>query len=77
MPNGYMGKILWVSLNDMKTSTLNTMDYAEKYLGGKGIATRIFLKGCDVKTGNPTRATLEKYGLQDVADELEKLGKLP
>jgi len=42
MPNGYMGKILWVSLNDLKTSTLNTMDYAEKYIGGRGIATRIF-----------------------------------
>lgn len=39
---GYMGKILWVSLNDMKVSTLNTMDYAEKYIGGRGIATRIF-----------------------------------
>jgi len=37
-----MGKILWVSLNDLKTSTLNTMDYAEKYIGGRGIATRIF-----------------------------------
>jgi len=37
-----MGKILWISLNDLKTSTLNTMDYAEKYIGGRGIATRIF-----------------------------------
>lgn len=37
-----MGKILWVSLTDLKVSTLNTMDYAEKYIGGKGIATRIF-----------------------------------
>ncbi len=42
MPNGYMGKILWVSLADLKTSTLNTMDYAENYIGGRGIATRIF-----------------------------------
>ena len=42
MPNGYMGKILWVSLSDLKVSTLNTMDYAENYIGGKGIATRIF-----------------------------------
>ena len=42
MPNGYMGKILWVSLADLKVSTLDTMDYAEKYTGGKGIATRIF-----------------------------------
>ena len=37
-----MGKILWVSLADLKVSTLNTMDYADKYIGGKGIATRIF-----------------------------------
>ena len=34
------------------------------------------LMGCDVKTGNPTRATLERYGLKDVADELAKQGKL-
>ena len=37
-----MGKILWISLNDLKVSTLNTMDYAENYIGGRGIATRIF-----------------------------------
>ncbi len=35
------------------------------------------LMGCDIKTGNPTRATLEKYGLKDIADELAKRGKLP
>jgi len=32
--------------------------------------------GCDVRTGNPTRATLERYGLKDVADDLAKQGKL-
>jgi hypothetical protein len=42
MPNGYTGKILWVSLADLKISTLNTMDYAEDYIGGRGIATRIY-----------------------------------
>ncbi|NLL51933.1 MAG: aldehyde ferredoxin oxidoreductase [Peptococcaceae bacterium] len=34
-------------------------------------------RGYDKETGWPTRATYEKYGLKDVADELEALGKLP
>jgi aldehyde:ferredoxin oxidoreductase len=34
-------------------------------------------RGWDRKTGWPTRATYEKTGLGDIADELEKLGKLP
>ena len=42
MTYGYMGKILWISLADLRVSTLDTMDYAEKYIGGRGIATRIF-----------------------------------
>ncbi len=35
------------------------------------------LMGFDKVTGNPTRACLEKYGLKDVADELEAMGRLP
>ena len=35
------------------------------------------LRGWDVATGIPTRETLEKDGLEDVARDLEKLGKLP
>ncbi|RLI44379.1 hypothetical protein DRO69_07515 [Candidatus Bathyarchaeota archaeon] len=35
------------------------------------------LRGWDIETGIPTRETLEKYNLKDVADDLEKLGKLP
>ncbi|MBW2370240.1 MAG: aldehyde ferredoxin oxidoreductase C-terminal domain-containing protein, partial [Deltaproteobacteria bacterium] len=35
------------------------------------------LKGWDIKTGIPTRETLEKSGLKDVADDLEKEDKLP
>jgi len=35
------------------------------------------LRGWDPKTGWPRRETLEKLGLKDVADELEKIGKLP
>jgi len=34
-------------------------------------------RGWDKKTGWPTRETYEKYGLKDVADELETIGKLP
>jgi aldehyde:ferredoxin oxidoreductase len=41
MPYGYMGKILWISLNDLKVNTLDTMDYTG-YIGGRGIATRLF-----------------------------------
>ncbi len=34
------------------------------------------LCGWDVKTGRPTRPKLEELGLKDVADELEREGKL-
>jgi aldehyde:ferredoxin oxidoreductase len=33
--------------------------------------------GWDVKTGIPTRKTLEKFGLGDMADDLEARGILP
>lgn len=33
--------------------------------------------GWDLETGWPYRSTWEKYGLKDVADEMEKLGMLP
>ena len=35
------------------------------------------LRGWDVATGTPTRETLEQDGLGDVAEDLEKRGKLP
>ena len=34
-------------------------------------------RGWDVKTGWPTRETWEKYGLEDIADDMESIGKLP
>jgi len=34
------------------------------------------LRGWDVTTGMPTREKLEELGLKEVADELERLGKL-
>jgi aldehyde:ferredoxin oxidoreductase len=33
--------------------------------------------GWDKRTGAPTRKTLEQLGLQDVADELASMGKIP
>jgi len=35
------------------------------------------LMGCDLSTGNPTRSTLRKYDLDDVAQQLEQQGILP
>jgi aldehyde:ferredoxin oxidoreductase len=35
------------------------------------------LRGWDKKTGLPTRAKLETIGLGDVADQLEKMNRLP
>ncbi|MCD6089180.1 hypothetical protein J7K07_05635 [Candidatus Bathyarchaeota archaeon] len=35
------------------------------------------LRGWDKATGIPTRQKLEELGLKDVADELERMGKLP
>ena len=39
---GWCGKILKVDLNESRISELDTMDYAELFLGGRGIATRLY-----------------------------------
>ncbi|MFC1885591.1 aldehyde ferredoxin oxidoreductase N-terminal domain-containing protein, partial [Thermodesulfobacteriota bacterium] len=39
---GWRGKILSVDLTESKTTDLNTMDYADRFLGGRGVATRIY-----------------------------------
>ena len=41
-PKGYTGKILRVDLSTGKTSTLDTMDYARKFVGGRGLATALY-----------------------------------
>ncbi len=41
-PNGYAGEILKVDLSARTTSRLPTADYAGKFLGGKGIAVRLY-----------------------------------
>lgn len=39
---GWMGKILEINLSTSKISDCSTQPYAEKYLGGRGIASRIY-----------------------------------
>jgi aldehyde:ferredoxin oxidoreductase len=43
MPDfGYAGEILKVDLSDGKITILRTADYADKYIGGRGIAARLY-----------------------------------
>jgi aldehyde:ferredoxin oxidoreductase len=39
---GWRGRILHVDLTDGKITELNTMDYADRFLGGRGVATRLY-----------------------------------
>jgi len=38
---GWVGKILWVNLSDRTIRTVDTMDYGQQYIGGRGMAARI------------------------------------
>ena len=40
--SGYMGKILSVDLSHQRTTELSTTDYAERFVGGRGIAAKIY-----------------------------------
>jgi aldehyde:ferredoxin oxidoreductase len=40
--NGWMGKILHVDLSSSKISQIETGPYADKYLGGRGIASKLY-----------------------------------
>jgi len=39
---GWTGKILYVNLNNSEVKTTSTQLYTEQYLGGRGIASRIY-----------------------------------
>ena len=39
---GWCGKILKIDLTNSRITTLQTMDYADRFLGGRGIATRLY-----------------------------------
>jgi aldehyde:ferredoxin oxidoreductase len=40
--HGWMGKILHIDLSNAKISEIDTRPYAEKYLGGRGLASRLY-----------------------------------
>jgi aldehyde:ferredoxin oxidoreductase len=48
---GYAGEILKVDLSDGKTSKLATADYADKYIGGHGIAARLYWEMVPAEAG--------------------------
>jgi len=41
-PFGYVGQILRVDLSSRSITSLPTMDYADRFLGGRGVAARIY-----------------------------------
>jgi len=61
---GWCGKILKIDLSDSKIFELQTMDYADRFLGGRGIATRIYWEevGSDVKAFDPENCLIFMSG---------------
>lgn len=48
---GWTGRILSVDLSESKFSGLETMAYADRFLGGRGVATRIYWEEVSPETG--------------------------
>lgn len=61
---GYTGKILKVNLSNSRISELETMDYADRFLGGRGIATRVYWEevGPDVGAFDPQNCLILMTG---------------
>ena len=61
--HGWMGKILHVDLSNSRITQSSTEPYAKQYLGGRGIASRIYWEKIapEVKTFDPNGAS-EAYG---------------
>jgi len=81
---GWCGKILDVDLSNSRVTERNTMDYADRFLGGRGIATRIYWEevGPDVGAFDPENrlilmtGPLGGTGVQG-ASRFEAVGKSP
>ena len=81
---GWCGKILNVDLSNSRVTERDTMDYADRYLGGRGIATRIYWEevGPDVGAFDPENrlilmsGPLGGTGVQG-ASRFEAVGKSP
>ena len=48
---GWCGKILKVDLTDSRISELQTLTYADRFLGGRGIATKIYWEEVESHVG--------------------------
>jgi aldehyde:ferredoxin oxidoreductase len=81
---GWCGKILNVDLSNFRVTERDTMDYADRFLGGRGIATRIYWEevGPDVGALDPENrlilmsGPLGGTGVQG-ASRFEAVGKSP
>ena len=81
---GWCGKILTIDLSELRISELETMDYADRFLGGRGIATRIYWEevGPKVRAFDPENhlifmtGPLGATGAQG-ASRFEVIGKSP
>jgi len=81
---GWCGKILTIDLSKPRISELETMDYADRFLGGRGIATRIYWEevGPNVRAFDPENhlifmtGPLGATGAQG-ASRFEVVGKSP
>jgi aldehyde:ferredoxin oxidoreductase len=81
---GWCGKILNIDLSNSRVTERNTMDYSERFLGGRGIATRIYWEevGPNVGAFDPENrlilmsGPLGGTGVQG-ASRFEAVGKSP
>ena len=57
---GYAGEILKVDLSDRKTTKLSTADYAERFMGGRGLATKLYwdMVPAETKASDPDNCLL-------------------
>jgi len=81
---GWMGKILKVNLSTGAYEKIDTKNYAERFLGGRGIATRIYWDeiGPDVKAFDPENLLIFMTGPlgatgAQAASRLAVVGKSP
>ncbi len=64
LPGAYRGRILTINLNDGSTGTIDTADYAPRYLGGRGIATALYheLVSPETRALDPDNALIAMTG---------------
>jgi aldehyde:ferredoxin oxidoreductase len=81
---GWTGKILQVSLNNSEIKTISTQPYAEQYLGGRGIASRIYWETAapEIKAFDPENRLIFMTGPivatgAQAANRMSVIGKSP